>query len=231
VATVASLHHYPVKSLTGQSMPSLELDARGVVGDRLWSVRTVDNKIGSGKTTRRFAALLGLLDLRSGVCDGDVVVTFPDGAVLAVDDPRCAERISAYVGQPVTLAQETDVMHFDDGPVSLLGLASVAALEAERGVDVAPARFRPNLVLATDTAFEEDSWLGRRVSIGTAVLDVALASPRCVMVDMATTDLPAQHGNLRTLGSLHGACLGVIASVLQAGRVSVGDVVHVQSEV
>lgn len=231
MATVASLHHYPVKSLTGQECEQLVLDERGVVGDRLWSVRTADGKIGSGKTTRRFSAVLGLLDLRGVVHEGGVFVQFPDGELLPVEDERTAARISAHVGQPVTLARETDVMHFDDGPVSLLGSASLATLSAERGAEVAAARFRPNVVVATAAAYEEDGWIGKRVRIGTAVLAVTMASPRCVMVDMATADLPEHHGNLRALGRMHDACLGVIATVVKPGQLRVGDTVMIDSSV
>ena len=58
---VAALHRYPVKSLTGEAVGELRCDERGFVGDRLWSTRTENDKIGSGKTTRRFAAVDGLL--------------------------------------------------------------------------------------------------------------------------------------------------------------------------
>ena len=54
---VASLHRYPVKSLLGEDLDELTLDERGVVGDRLWSVRTRADKIGSGKSTSRFEAV------------------------------------------------------------------------------------------------------------------------------------------------------------------------------
>lgn len=196
---------------------------RGIVGDRLWSVRTPDNKIGSGKTSRRFAAVLGLLELRASIRDGRVIITFPDGSTCAVDDPDVAHRLSESLGRPVTVASETDVMHFDDGPISLVGGASVAALSAARGATVDATRFRPNVVLDTATAFMEDEWVGRRLRIGTVTLEVTVRSPRCVMVDMKTADLPAQPGNLLAAGRLNNACVGVIADVVEPGRLAVGD--------
>jgi uncharacterized protein len=66
-------------------------------------------------------------------------------------------------------------------------------------------------------------WIGRQVAIGSAVLEVALPSPRCVMINMSSADLPAQPGNLAALGRLHDQCLGVIARVVTPGRVAVGD--------
>jgi uncharacterized protein YcbX len=226
-ASVVALQRFPLKSTTGEGLSRLELDRRGVIGDRLWSVRTAAGKIGSGKDTRRFAAVPGLLELRSAYDEaGDAVVTFPDGSTLALEDATAAERISAFLGQPVTLARETDVTHFDDGPVSLIGQASIAALAAERGVDIDPARFRANVLLATTAAFEEDAWVGRQVRIGGVVLQVELPSPRCVMINMETADLPAQPGNLAVLGRLHDAQLGVVASVVEPGALCLGDVVR-----
>jgi uncharacterized protein len=220
---VVSLHRYPVKSLAGESVTRLEVDQRGCVGDRQWSVRTAKDKIGSGKNSRRFAAIPGLLDVRAFERDSRVAVTFPDGSTCFVDDAEAATRLSRYVGQPVTFASETSVTHFDDGPISLIGRASVDALTEEQQEDVDPARFRANIHLATAGQFIEDSWLGRQLRIGTAVVQVEMTSPRCVMVNMATADLPEQPGNLTAIARINNACLGIIAKVITPGTISLGD--------
>lgn len=226
-ARVASLHRYPVKSLLGEPLTTLDIDERGVVGDRAWSVRTASGKFGSGKSSTRFESVIGLLELRAAVDNGSVVVTFPEGDWYDVTDPLAAERISAHIGQPLTFGPETEVTHFDDGPISLIGLASVRALSDARGVPVDAGRFRANVHLDTDTPFVEDEWIGREVAVGTAVLEVVLPSPRCVMINMASADLPEQPGNLAALGRLHEQCLGVIARVVTPGRVRVGDALSV----
>jgi MOSC domain-containing protein len=224
---VISLQRFPVKSMLGQAVAELYLEARGCVGDRRWSVRTADGKIGSGKSSRRFAAVPGLLELRAEESDGPVVVVFPDGSSCSVDGTEVADRVSRYVGQRVTMARETDVSHFDDGPVSLIGRASVEAVAAAQGQAVDASRFRANVVLDTALPFEEEEWVGRRLQLGSSVLEVTMASPRCVMVDAKTADLEAQPGNLKTLGRLNSARLGVVATVVVPGRVGVGDVLQV----
>ncbi|HET6817900.1 MAG TPA: MOSC domain-containing protein [Mycobacteriales bacterium] len=220
---VAALHRYPVKSLAGEQVEQLDCDERGFVGDRLWSVRTDAGKIGSGKNTRRFAAVDGLLLVRARVRSGGVELAFPDGRCCDVDDDVAAQWLSAHSGEPLTLARESDVSHFDDGPVSMLGLASVAALSAEVGADIDPSRFRANVLVEGTPALAEDDLVGQRVAIGTAVFEVTMRSTRCVMIDMATADLPEQHGNLLAVGRMNETCLGVIARVVQPGRVRVGD--------
>jgi uncharacterized protein YcbX len=223
---VVALRRFPLKSVLGELRDVVDVEVRGVVGDRTWSVRTASGKIASGKNTRRFAAVDGMLLLRAEEHDGRVEITFPDGTRRAVDEAATTEALSRHLGHPVTIARETDVSHFDDGPVSIVGSASVEALGRERDQEVDPARFRPNIVVHTDEPFIEDAWIGRRLTIGTAVLRVEARSPRCVMIDMRTADLPAQHGNLTSIGRLNEACLGVIASVEVPGRIEIGDLVR-----
>jgi len=223
---VASLHRYPVKSMLGEAVSELAVDTRGVVGDRVWSVRTEAGKIASGKSTRRFAAVRGLQLMRAHRTDGGVVVTLPDGSRHDVESAVLAQRLGTLVGQPVALERESGVSQFDDGPVSLVAHASVEAVAEHRGQSVHVARFRPNVVLDGVRGFGEEEWIGRRLWIGTAVLYVEMASDRCVMVDDATADLPQQPGNLLAVGRLNGARLGVIARVVQPGVFHVGDQVR-----
>ncbi len=227
MARVLELRRYPVKSLTGEVVEELEIEARGCAGDRVWSVRTADGRIASGKTTSsRFAAVPGLLELRARWREGRVAVRFPDGTECYVDDAGAAGRLSAQLGRPLTFARETDRPHFDDGPVSLVGTGSVDAVGAELGDRVEPVRFRPNILFAGDGPFAEDSWVGREVTVGACVLRVLMTSPRCVMVDMATADLPPLEGVLAATGRINQACTGVIAEVVRPGRVRVGDQVE-----
>jgi uncharacterized protein len=224
---VRSLHRYPVKSLLGEDLDVLDVDERGVTGDRLWSVRTPDNKIGSGKTTRRFEAIPGLLMLRARTVDGQVEITLPDGGTRLAHDPEADRALTDQLGRPVTLARESDVSHFDDGPVSVLAVESVAAVCRDRRGCMDASRFRSNIVLCGLPPFGEDAWVGRLISVGEVRLEVTMRSVRCVMIDMQTADLPAQPGNLRAVGQANDACLGVVARVVRPGRVRVGD--HVRA--
>lgn len=223
VAQVLALHRFPVKSMVGERVSELDLDERGVVGDRVWSVRTADGKIGSGKTTRRFAAVRGLLSMTVEHVGHRIVITFPNGARFDVEDPRISDRLSYWLDQPVTLAREQDETHFDDGPVSLLGVASVTAVADAQDQEVDAVRFRANILIDSGGRFEEDSWLGRKVRIGTAVIRVTAVLPRCVMVDMSAADLASQHGNLWAVGRLNAGHLGVVADVVQPGWLGLGD--------
>lgn len=230
VGTLTRLLRYPVKSLLGESLSSCEVERRGLVGDRSWAVRDERGKLGSGKSSRRFTKMEGLLGVRSALPDGrDVpVVTTAGGLALDADDPQLAEELGRLVGRPVDLGREQDVPHHDDGPVHLLTTASLRWLAGALGHEVPFARFRPNLVVDTPglEGTPEQDWVGREVRVGEVVLRVVQPMPRCVMTTMAQADVEADPLVLRTLTERAGADFGVLLEVVAPGRVSVGDEVR-----
>lgn len=227
---VTSLWRYPVKSLVGEELQAAEVEERGLRGDRLWALRDTDGKLGSGKSSRRFRRMEGLLQLRASY-DGEVpVVHFPDGREVRGDAEEIHRALSSYVGRPVSLASEGDVPHHDDGPVHLVTSASLRWAAQVHGRPVDPRRLRPNLVLDTagDGLLEQD-WLGRRVRVGTdLVLEVVEPMPRCVMVDLDQHDLTVPGGLLKELTASNDGCLGVLARVVSPGRVRLGDAAVLQ---
>jgi uncharacterized protein YcbX len=228
---VLSLHRYPVKSLVGEELDRVQVDERGVCGDRLWSVRDLDGRFGSGKTTRRFRKMEGLLELAARYDAETPVVRFPDGRSLRGDDEAVHGALSEYVGRPVTLAREGGVSHFDEGPIHLVTTSTLRLLEREHGRPVQSRRLRPNLVLETaDGGFVEEQWVDQRIRIGNdLVLAIREPMPRCVMLDLPQVGLPAANGLLKTVADLNDLNVGVVADVLTPGEVTVGDVARRES--
>jgi uncharacterized protein len=223
---LASVHRYPVKSMAGEVLDHATVDERRLHGDRVWCVRDPDGKLGSGKSSRRFRKMDGLLSLAAHY-DGDTpVIRFTDGRTCRGDDPEIHGLLSAYVGRPVTLSREEVVSHFDEGPIHLLTMATVQRLAEVRGDGVDVRRLRPNLVLETrdDPGFVEDGWLGRQVAVGSeVVLAIRAPMPRCVMVNLPQLGLPADPRLLQTAEQANGAAVGVVADVLRPGAIAVGD--------
>ena len=228
VGRLRSLHRYPVKSLVGEELERAALDHRGLLGDRLWSVRDPDGKFGSGKSTRRFRKMEGLLDLVASYDDDVPVIRFPDGTTVSGRGAESDAALSAHVGRPVSLAREGDVSHFDDGPIHLVTTSTLGELARRHGSSVDVRRLRPNLVVETpDEGFLEEAWVGRELRIGAGVvLRVRAPMPRCVMVDLPQRDLPADGGLLRTATAANGADVGVVLDVVEPGEVRVGDEVQ-----
>jgi uncharacterized protein YcbX len=228
VGTVEALWRYPVKSMLGEQLTQAPVDARGVLGDRLYAVRDTDGKLGSGKNTRRFRRMDGLLDF-SARYESDLVplVTLPDGKTVRGDDEHVDWAIGNGIGKPgVTLVKEDVIPHFDEEPIHLVTSASLrwlADLVPEAEVDA--RRVRPNLVLkVASVGRPEDSWVGRELHIGShLVLDIVNLAERCVMVNYAQQELPHSADILRAVTDANDLTLGVHARVRMSGWVRVGD--------
>ncbi|MFA9430306.1 MOSC domain-containing protein [Egicoccus sp. AB-alg2] len=230
VGSVAELRRYPVKSMAGEVLATARIERRGVVGDRRWAVTDSDGKFGSSKTTRRFQRMDGLLHLAASYAqDLTPVVAFPDGRLLAADDPHVDEALSDHVGRPVRLLAEADVSHFDEGPLHLVTTASIAAVAERQRAPVTTLRLRANLLVDVGAAegLVEDAWVGRNLAIGDeVVVSIREPMPRCVMVEQSQKEVSAAPGLLGTIGRVNRACLGAVADVVRTGAVRLDDPVR-----
>lgn len=229
VGSVSVLRRYPVKSVAGESVPAAELEQRGLVDDRRWAIYTEDGGIASGKTTRRFRAVEGLLRWRATLGTGIPTLHSPDGASYPADDPAAGAALTEAFGRPLALRTETAIPHHDEAAVHLVTTSSLRSVEHYVVGPVDPRRLRMNVVIATEGAgFVEDEWLGALLTIGPdVVLRVGYGMPRCVMVDQRHADVAAGPPILRALGQCHDVELGVTADVVTPGRISVGDEVRI----
>ena len=225
--TVAAIRRYPVKSMGGESLEHVELDARGLVGDRRYAVVDGDGKLSSGKDSRRFRRRDQVFSYAAGTsADGRVEVRL-NGSTWVVGDDDLDAELSRAFGDPVRVLAEADVPYFDDGPVSLVGTASLEWCRRELGVDADARRTRTNLVLETTQPFEEETWAGRRLRIGSVELSVDRRLERCRMVDLAQDGVATTAPMLKALGASRDVCLAMLTDVSAPGHLKVGDVVTV----
>ena len=225
VGRVQALWRYPVKSMQGEALARAQVEGRGFVGDRLHAVRDAEGKFGSGKSTRRFRRMDGLLDFAARGDGETPMIRFPDGTERRGDAPDLDAALTAALGQTVTLASEAAISHFDAAPVHVVTSASLAWLRGrlpESGIDL--RRFRPNIVLENSAPpLEEQAWIGRALRVGGVELSLVAPTERCVMVTMAQSELGADAGILRQLAEVNDACFGVYAEVTSSGVVALGD--------
>ncbi|MDX3540050.1 MOSC domain-containing protein [Streptomyces sp. MB09-01] len=230
VGVAERLWRYPIKSTGGELLRGVRVDERGLVGDRLYAVRDADGRFGSGKNTRRFRRMDGLLHLRSRFAPGGHEPGLPElidphGRVVA--DPTAYLR--TYLGRDdVELAREGEVSHFDQLPLSILTTATLDWIRNQvPGVPVDERRFRPNILLRTPPGtppFVEDEWIGRKARLGdTLHIELLRSSERCVMTNQAQQDLPHTPLILKAIARAHDNRLDVLAQVLTPGTVRVGD--------
>ena len=162
----------------------------------------------------------------------------------AVPDDVLAEGADANVGFTLLeiAAASPPGTFFDFSPLQLLTTASLGRAGALHPAGRAePARYRPNIVVETDsglTGFVENDWVGRRVHLGPdVVIDVVVPSPRCAVPTLAHGALPLDPDALRVPlehnvvpipieGFGSAPCLGVHAVVVSGGPLRIGDEVR-----
>jgi uncharacterized protein len=230
IGIVKSLWRYPVKSMLGESCRGLLFEDRGVVGDRLFAVRVEHGKFGSGKNTRRFVKIDGLFEFQAVYDESVPVITFPDGKSVRGDDSSIHSELTKALNQPVKLAKEQSIPHFDAGSVHLVTTASLDWLKSKLPDSVIDERrFRPNIVIeAEGSELIEETWLGKTLRIGEGVmLEIMQPTERCLMTNFAQPAIPEDKSILACIGKNADLNFGVYAKVLVGGEVKCGEQVEI----
>jgi len=250
ILRVAELWRYPVKSLLGERLPTLDFVGDGVDGDRIWGIR--DQHDGRILTARREPRLLFA---SSRIDAGNLpVITLPNGEQLSGPGAATDEALSDWLGKPVALvaATESDASraeYFADATddtsqaiewtmpegrfvdafavlvMTTAGLRGAATAYSAGTWDV--RRFRPNVLIElAGQGWLEDAWEGRCLRAGSTRLVPRRRCIRCTMVNRAQPGLDRDVNIYRTLNRTHGGEAGMWTQVIQPGSVSEGDVVE-----
>jgi uncharacterized protein len=248
MANVARIFVSPVKSLRLRAVDEAEVTPDGVVGDRRFLLLDDADRVLTMRLVGRLA------QVESSEEDGELVLRLPNGEVVRgrPDDGEpveftlwrrtvagrvvrgpFADALATHAGRPVRLVRTTtDLACRDAYPVSLLAQESAEELGRQAGVPpVDPRRFRPNVLVAGVRPHEEDGWIGRRVAVGDALLDVTALDVRCVLTTRNPETGERDADTLRWLAGYRpahedGVTCGVYARVARPGRVRVGDPVY-----
>lgn len=255
--TITRLSVTAIKGLSLRHPDSIELTTYGAVGDRLFYL--VDDT-GNLQSCTRNPGLYGLTaaydreSRRLVVSRGDEVLVAGIAEVSsAVDtdmwglrrirgdalaDPVWSDFFSEAVGERVHLVRARESA-FDVHPATLLGTSSVEALARHAGLpDVDPRRFRMLIEFAGGEPHVEDTWTGKRLRIGGAVLRAGGPVKRCAATtrnpDSGAVDLQSLRLILAYRGRQSselglGANFGTYGAVLEPGTISVGDSLSVDA--
>lgn len=221
--------------MRGESLTSVEVDQRGLVGDRGFAVRDDDGRLASGKNTRRMVRRDGVfefaartIELPDGATQVSVAHAAPGatedqaGREWSVGDPDLDAYLSERLATQVRVAPEASVSHFDDGAVSLVGTATLEWCARELGADADSRRLRVNLVVETSEPFEEESWRGD-LRIGEVTLRPAGRVERCRTIDLPQDGVETRTRWLKPLGDRRDARVAIYCDVIAPGKVGVGD--------
>ncbi|WP_244317205.1 MOSC domain-containing protein [Micromonospora terminaliae] len=101
IGRVVSIRRYPVKSLLGEELDAVAVDAAGLAGDRrLALLHRETGRVASAKNPYRWRTLT---TLRATGGDGTVRIALPDGRSVAAGDDGVDDVLSEVLGAPVTL--------------------------------------------------------------------------------------------------------------------------------
>lgn len=156
-----------------------------------------------------------------------------ESEVRAIFGREPAEPLPSFEGFPLDVLVEYESppgTYFDAFPIHIVtdrSLETLSSLSPGSAFDV--RRFRPNLVVAVESAvpdeFPEQTWLGATLRVGDAELQVTVPCPRCVMVTRKFSDLSEDRNVLRTIVQHADQNVGVYANVVRPGSLEVGAAV------
>lgn len=248
-AKIQSIYRYPVKGLTPQAMQGATLaPGQPLPADRMYAIENgpsgFDPVDPQYFPKQRFLMLmrnerLAALDTRYDEASHTLTIRF-NGAEAARGDLRTAEGRTAIEdffarhsaddlrGPPKVLYSKGH--SFSDVAakvVSIINLASVAAVEAAVGAPVDPLRFRGNLYVEGWPAWNEFDLLGQTLAIGDVRLNVVKRIVRCAATNVeprtGIRDLEIPKTLMQAFG--HMDC-GVYAEVTAGGSFAVGDAIR-----
>jgi uncharacterized protein YcbX len=247
LATIRAIYRYPVKGLSAEPLAATALTPGGTLaGDRCYAIENgpsgFDAAMPRYLPKQRFLMLMKnerLACLDTHFDDAThVLVIRENGAEVARGDLRtgagctaiegfflkfCADELR---GPPKVLASPGH--SFSDVAkkvVSIINLASVAAVETMVGHPVDRLRFRGNVYVEGWPAWREFDLVGREVAIGAqARAKIVKRIARCAATNVepgtGIRDLDIPATLLRNLG--HTDC-GVYAEVTAGGAIAAGD--------
>jgi uncharacterized protein YcbX len=223
LGTVKNITRYPVKSMRGEAMESVDIDFVGLPFDRAFAF-VQDGVLSPFPwfTARDCSQLLQCQPVLSGERWPTVRVLSPDGE-FDLGSPEFREKLYEWSGRYATL--RTDYRGCQDvAYVSVISTATIRALTEAGGVDNDQRRFRMNFVVDIgDEPFAENAWAGKAVTIGGTTIAVHEPDRRCNMITLDPETGDSTPAVLKRAGELNNACAGMYCSVLVEGKVSLGD--------
>lgn len=263
MARIVALYRYPIKGFTPEPRDSLVARPDGrIAGDRVLNLRFADAPVADDQWCRKYHGVVlvntpGLARLAASYDETAKRLRISLGANVLVDavlDPAGRQRIvdvmTEYVAGltdsplaghperlPLKLVGDGVTPRFQDnsaGQVTLHSRASIAAAAQALGdPQLDERRFRSNIAIDGVAAWEELSWVGRRVRIGQVEFDVVKTETRCLATHANPTTGERDLAVMQTLVKAFGQKEPTLAVGMMTrgagGEIRVGDEVTVVS--
>lgn len=224
VGRLDGLYRWPVKSMGGEQVDHLELDARGAFGDRCYAVFDTFKGRPRRLTAREAPRLLAwraITSRASGSTAGVVTVRAPDGTSFDPADPALAAALSDDLGRPVSV--EYEVSGQQDLPQSVLVTceATLQAVSSELAAGGDLRRYRTNLHVTLNVdAFAEERWEGHVMLVGKVEFILLHPCKRCAIPTRHPDTQEKDAELLRWLTEERAQLFGINARVVRGGTIN-----------
>ena len=232
VGRVFEIVRYPVKSMAGTAAESAVLGWHGLEGDRRFAFRRVGDDSGfPWLTASRLPELILYHPVGLDENSGEPIPTHvrtPAGPRLGLRSAELQTEIAGRFGSGVELMKLRHGI-FDEAAVSVIGLATMAGIGREAGLELDRRRFRANIVLETERTepFLEDRWVGGTLVFGDGergpAVSVSLCDERCVVINVDPDTGAKDARVMKTVVRLNKNNAGVYAAVVRTGTIRLGD--------
>lgn len=245
--TIAAIRRYPVKGLSGQDLPAVDLTAgQAIPLDRRYGLLHGPAALDTDSDGWRLPSDFFTLDRTEKLAALDTLFDDETQALIVRRGGRQVSRgrldqpmgrtlleqfFAAYLagivpGMPRLVDAKTGSFGDTEEPsLVLVNLASLRDVEeriAKKPVD--PRRLRANLLLDGLAPWAEQAWIGQTLTVGGAVLRVTEAvdcrPANDVNPDNGATDLNLLPIMERGFGHTH---IAIRAQVIAGGRIALGD--------
>lgn len=243
---VEHIYRYPLKGFSAEALEEVALKpGECLPHDRQFALAQADSDFNPSAPTwmrkSNFACLMAnariaRLHTAYDPASGQLALRPPNGPPLVADIRSASGRalvedfVTAFLGDEargrLRFAQAPG-HNFTDIPqksVSIISLASLAALERAHGMRLDPLRFRANIYVSGGAEWSDFGLVGQEIQLGTARLRVWKRIVRCPATEVNPDTAERDAHPPRVLRQSFGhADLGVQAEVLEGGRVAIGD--------
>jgi uncharacterized protein YcbX len=239
VGRVSEIVRYPVKSMAGIPTESAVLGWYGLDGDRRFAFRRLGDDGGfPWLSASRLPDLVLYHPFGLAQSGGEPLPTHvrtPAGSHVELAGAELKAELEKRLGSGVEVMKLKHGI-FDEAPVSMIALATIAGIGREAGVELDRRRFRANVFVETDRTepFLEDEWVGGMLVFGDRdprpAVSVTMCDARCIMIDLDPDTGKRDARVQKTVVRLNGNNAGVYATVVRSGTIRVGDRVSLLTE-
>lgn len=239
---LAHICRHPIKAYGREMLASVRLSAgKGLPFDREWAIAHEAAKLAPGwnpcMNFTRGAKAPALMAVTASLDEATRRVTLAHPVAgeitVAPDEPAEQTRLLTWAdplippgrARPAAVVRGGVAMTDSDFPsVSVLSLASLAALSKQMGTNLSIHRWRANLWLEGASPWAEWDWIGQRFRLGDAVLEVVERITRCTATTVDPETGVVQGNTLAALETGYGhQDFGIYARVIEGGEIALGQ--------